>query len=235
MTDWVALFGGTFDPPHLGHREAVRGLFQVPGVSRVKILPAPVPPLKTSQATAEQRLAMARLNFAAVPGDPMPAEIEIDTRELDRAVREPGRPSYTFDTLQEIGREIPRERLAFVIGADQLLQLPRWHRFPELLELSHWIVLERKPDGGARARTMLQEWTGSGLVRTTGQPSRWATRSGRELRVVPTKARELSSTAIRESIARTGKAPGSESAPWLLPEVLSYLKTHRIYAIKADS
>ncbi len=235
MTNWVALFGGTFDPPHLGHRQAVRGLFEVPGVARVKVLPAPIPPLKTSQATAAQRLAMARLNFGSVPGDLMPAEIEIDARELDRSIREPGRPSYTFDTLQEIAREIPRQRLAFVIGTDQLLQLPQWYRFPEVLELSHWIVLERKPNGGVQGRGMLQDWAGSGLVRTTGIPSQWLTRSGRELRVVPTEARELSSTAIRETIARTGNAPGSESSPWLLPEVLSYLKTHRIYAIKADS
>src|ERR1044072_1797188 len=81
----TAVFGGRFDPPHLGHREAVRGLFEHPGVKRVLIVPSASPPHKPTWATAEQRAGMAGLNFKATTKDSFPAEVELDLRELDRA------------------------------------------------------------------------------------------------------------------------------------------------------
>src|SRR6185437_5876583 len=68
-----------------------------------------------------------------------PQEVVIDPREVQNA--SPGKPSYSFDTLQELRKDDPR--IAFVIGADQLQELPRWHRFPEILGLCHWIILKR--------------------------------------------------------------------------------------------
>ncbi|HUP55886.1 MAG TPA: adenylyltransferase/cytidyltransferase family protein, partial [Bdellovibrionota bacterium] len=68
----TAIFGGTFDPPHLGHREAVAGLFRNPGVREVWVMPAASPPHKPAIATAEQRLELARLAFGPHPGFPFP-------------------------------------------------------------------------------------------------------------------------------------------------------------------
>jgi nicotinate-nucleotide adenylyltransferase len=216
----TALFGGTFDPPHRGHREAVAGLFQVPGVKAVRVLPVGVPH-KTAGAVAEHRLALAKLCFSGHPGLPYPAEVTVDSRELTRA----GRPSYTFDTLSELGREIPRERLAFVIGTDQLEALPHWHRFPEVLNLAHWIVLERRPAHPAKLRQTLEPLQAMGLLKPIDSQG-WSIRGGpTELWTFPTDAPEVSSTGIREQIGRNGQVPENS----VIPPVAAYLKAHRIY------
>jgi nicotinate (nicotinamide) nucleotide adenylyltransferase len=191
----TAIFGGTFDPPHLGHREAVASLFKVPGVGRVFVSPAATPPLKASRASTEARIAMTRLAFAGLP------DVTIDLREIERAKKDPAKPSYSFDTLLELKREIPGKQLAFVLGTDQAARLPSWHRYPEILDLCHWIVLKRK---------------GSPASPPFGD-SRFT--------VCETDASAASSTAIREAIAKTGKPPENT----LMPEVQSYLKLHRIY------
>jgi nicotinate-nucleotide adenylyltransferase len=212
-----AIFGGTFDPPHLGHRGAALGLLKNPGVREVVILPSATPPHKAAQTTAEERSEMARLGF---PIDSM-KEFRLDLREIERATRT-GKPSYSYDTLVELRRELPK--LAFVIGTDQLEGLSRWHRFPEVIELCHWIVLERKPEGQAAGRRALAEYEASGLLRRD-KDHRWTTPKGMTLTTVETAAPALSSTAIREEIARSGTPPpGSIS-----PEIETYLKRHRLY------
>jgi len=224
----TALFGGTFDPPHLGHREAIRGLFANPGIKRVLILPSALPPHKKLTASTEDRIEMTRLAFASEFQNPFPLEVSVDTREITRAERT-GRPSYTIETLQDLRREI--SNLAFVIGADQLRDLPKWHRFPEVLQLSHWIVLERKPQGEAMIKKTLQEWQGSGLIRADRENGSWQICSGNTvLKSIPTLAPALSSTEIREVIGKTGSPPPGT----LPPAVLSYLKKRRVYGTGVD-
>ena len=220
--DWsqiTALLGGTFDPPHVGHLAAAQGLLRNPGVRQVRILPSETPPHKPSVATPAQRLEMTRLAFA-------PA-FKVDPRELERAGT--GRPSYSYDTLRELQQELPGDRLAFVIGTDQLAGLPRWHRFPDVLGLCHWIVLKRR--GGVALRDALPPLLASNLLRPSGQ-DQYAIPSGdRTLLLVETEAPELSSTQIRQAIARTGLIP--EGA--VTPEVSAYLKLHRIYGSEGVS
>jgi len=226
--DWAeitALFGGTFDPPHIGHREAVQGLFSAPGVKRVIVLPTALPPHKKGNfADAKHRVAMTKLCFAPVIAGltPLKGTIQIDQRELERAERT-GRPSYTFETLTELNST----NLAFVIGADQLRDLPSWYHFPELLTLSNWLAIERRPSGSQLARQALRNWETSGLVRPAEEENDlWQIRdSSRFLKLVSTEAPAISSTEIRKSIALSGEAPiGS-----LVPEVLAYLKQNHLY------
>lgn len=225
----TALFGGTFDPPHLGHLEAIRGLFSSPGVKKVRIIPSPIPAHKSSFATIEQRLEMAHLNFAPLLG----RDVEMDLREIERSVRFPQQPTYSYDTLCEIRREIPE--LAFVIGTDQLEKLDTWHRFPEVLNLCHWIVLLRKPAGTEKAGETLRRLASSGLVqgitdyhwKIAGKPA-GKTQGNAWIELVPTDAPALSSSLVRETISKTGQP--REGA--LSPEVQSYLKLHCIYGMK---
>lgn len=218
----TALFGGTFDPPHLAHREVIEGLFSFPGIKKVHVLLSPIPAYKTSVATLEQRLAMVRLNFSTLQNQ----DIQIDLREIERSIRYPNQPTYSYDTLIEMRQEIPN--LAFVIGTDQLEKLDTWHRFPEVIKLCHWIVLLRKSTSTPKkAGEILRQWSASGLVKyITDQ--KWETQSLTTLQLIPTEARALSSTYIRETIGKTGSIPANT----LLPEVESYLKLHRIYGIR---
>lgn len=219
----TALFGGTFDPPHLGHIEAIQGLFRCPGVGRVKVIPAALPPLKSCPTPAKIRIRMAEIAFADLA--------DIDDVEI-RRFSQSARPSYTADTLEALGSKSGQSnRLAVTIGSDQLADLPRWSRFPELLEMAHWIVLERK--GAHAARASLQNLEGSGLLRPSGRSSleglpEWLTRTGSSLVIVPTEAPAISSTEIRESIGRTGTCP-----PDRLPKgVEAYLLEQGLYGIR---
>lgn len=166
---------------------------------------------------------MAKLTFASSAAYPLTGPVEVDLCELERA--RPGSPTYTFDTLQELRRKIPQ--LAFVIGTDQLLKFHTWHRFPDVLGLSHWIILERKNRGTADPETIRQvlgQWEGSGLVRSEG--SSWRVRDGGTILLpIPTPAPALSSTEIRESLARSGNPPEGS----ILPEVHNYLMSRRLY------
>ena len=231
--DWseiTALFGGTFDPPHLGHREAIKGLFTIPGVQRVWVIPSPAPPHKPSIASPEQRIAMARLCFMDGP-EPFVKNVELNFVELERSVRSPEQPTYSFDTIAELKRQNPK--LAFVIGTDQLEKLNTWSRFPALLGLCHWLVLARKPQGEAKAMNTLKVWESSGLCRHEptsphGLHGVWRLREGTILKLVPTEAPEISSTLIRETIGRTGSPPENT----LSQSISAYLKANRLYGTR---
>jgi nicotinate-nucleotide adenylyltransferase len=226
----TAIFGGRFDPPHVGHSEAIRGLFREPGVRQVWILPSPTPPHKSATASFEHRAEMAQLGLSKAHPAGDAGAVRVDLREADRARLRPDLPTYSFDTLQEIRCEV--SNLAFVIGTDQLEQLHTWHRFPEILGLCHWIVLARKPGGMDRAMVTLREWEGSGLAQKTSRQHVWSLKgSNSYLTLVSTDAAAISSTQIREQIARTGEPPQDS----LTAEVLAYLKQNRLYGIRSDS
>jgi len=229
-SEMIALFGGRFDPPHRGHSEAIRGLFKAPGVRQVWIIPSPTPPHKAAAATIEHRVELARLGLLETQSVTDAGAIRIDLREVERAKARPELPTYTFDTLQEIRRETTQ--IAFVIGTDQLEQLSSWHRFPEVLGLSHWIVLARRPNGLGRCQIVLNEWEASGLVQKAPEMGVWWIKGTDSfLNLVPTEAPEVSSTRIREQLARAGEPPqDSVSGP-----VLAYLKQNRLYGIRSDS
>lgn len=219
----TAVFGGTFDPPHLGHREAVRGLFENPGIRRAIVVPSAIPPFKPQAASSENRLRMAELSFQGL------ADVRVDRRELDRAAQA-SLPSYSIDTILELKRESPH--LAFVVGADQLVQFPGWHRFPDLLGSCHWIILGRKPDGQVIAQRTLNEWSANGLLRKDG--AAWQTAGGTRLVFAETDAPAISSTEVRAEIAR---ATSLESLvnylkSRLTPEVVTYLMEQRIYGMR---
>jgi nicotinate-nucleotide adenylyltransferase len=229
----TAVFGGTFDPPHLGHREAVQGLFENPGVRQVLIVPSASPPLKPFATSTEHRYRMTELNFSGLD------RVQVDYRELKRS-QISGKPSFSIDTLMELRQAIPE--IAFVVGADQLSLLHTWHRFPELLSTSHWIVLARQPLGEKTAMETIRSWLSSGLLkapsaRRASSPrtgNHWETAGKTALTLVPTPARELSSTRIREEIGRETDPAKLQAAlqKSLFPDVLAYLMKHRIYGIE---
>ena len=224
----TAVFGGTFDPPHRGHLEAAKGLFEAPGVQRVLVLPTSSPPHKPCFTVAEHRIEMLRRCFAPI----LRSNVEIDLTEINRSSRYPDQFNYSYDTLQELGQRLHGAgRSAFVIGADQLTQIASWYRFPEVLDLCHWIVLARKPGGLEIALEGMQKLSSSGLATkcpgdAAGANGTWQVgRKTSFLKIVTTRAPDLSSTQIREVLNRSGTAPEGS----LVPEVEAYLKLHHLY------
>ena len=136
MAKRILLFGGTFDPVHVGHLIVARSVAERRGFDRVLLVPAASPPHKSpARATGAQRLEMLRL---AIEGEDL---FEICEVELRRAG-----PSYTIDTLQTVGEQWGGEvAIHLVIGMDMLADLPHWHRASEVVDAAEIVVACRPP------------------------------------------------------------------------------------------
>ena len=125
----IGIYGGTFNPPHLGHITAARAVFALLKLDRLLIVPDGQPPhkdLPPDSPAPEQRLALTRL-AAAEMGDR--AEV------LDLELRREGR-SYTSDTLTRLHALYPEDELWLLMGADMFLTLHRWHEPETILSLA---------------------------------------------------------------------------------------------------
>lgn len=128
----LAIFGGTFDPIHIGHLTVAWEAAELLD-AEVRLMPANVPPHRPPPlATPEERVAMLR---AALAGQ---SRLTLDTRELDRSG-----PSWTIDTLRELRAEQGDRPLVLLLGADAFAGLPSWHHWRELFDLAHIGVLSR--------------------------------------------------------------------------------------------
>jgi len=130
----IGIFGGTFDPPHVGHWLAAVDGADALALDQVAWIPAAQQPLKAGvvSAGASHRLAMTRL---AVEGD---ARFVVDTVELDR-----GGVSYTVDTLRAVRVRNPGAALFLLLGMDAAAHLPKWREPEAVRSLAEIVVLTR--------------------------------------------------------------------------------------------
>ncbi len=130
----LALFGGSFDPPHLGHLAFARFALDALAPERLLWLPAGRQWQKPDQvmAAGEHRVQMLQLLTAGEP------RFVIDDRELHRRG-----PSFTADTLGEFKAEMPDAELMFLIGQDQYARLPTWYRAEAVAALATLVVVPR--------------------------------------------------------------------------------------------
>lgn len=132
----IGIFGGTFDPPHLGHLILAAEARAQLGLERLLWVLTPDPPHKQGQSIAplEQRLEMVKL---AIADDP---QFEISSVEMNR----PG-PHYALDTVQILAAQNPGAKLVYLMGGDSLRDLPNWHRPVEFVSACHLIGVMRRP------------------------------------------------------------------------------------------
>jgi nicotinate-nucleotide adenylyltransferase len=131
----IALFGGTFDPPHHGHLSIAAAAADAFGLDTVLFAPTAHQPLKQeASASFADRLAM--LSLACIP-DTRFAVSRLDAPHPD------GSPNYTVDTLAALRELMPEDTLFNLAGADSFLNVPRWRDPERLLELAEWIVVSR--------------------------------------------------------------------------------------------
>lgn len=135
----LGVFGGTFDPIHLGHVAVVRTVRDALDLDLVIVVPAGQPWLKASPpvASAEDRLAMTRLALADEP------KTQVSRVDVDR----PG-STYTVDTLRDLRAQHPRQgpdapQWFFITGADALNTIGQWHQPDELIALAHLVGVQR--------------------------------------------------------------------------------------------
>lgn len=207
----LGIFGGTFNPIHNGHLRSALEVRELLGLEQLLLVPAAEPPLREPPAVdASMRADMVELAVRGEPG------LACDRRELSREG-----PSYTYDTLAGLREEQGRERsLCLVLGTDTLEQLHRWHRWQELLDLAHLVVVAR-PGWTNAAPGQVGEWMAQHEVKTVGALS--TSPAGclvkLELRQLP-----ISATEIREMIG-AGRSPR-----YLIPDaVWEYIQRSGAY------
>lgn len=143
----VGILGGTFDPIHIGHLVAATWARETLGLDRVLLMVANEPWQKTGRRAvtpAEDRLAVVSAAVEGVPG------IEPSRLEIDR-----GGPSYTIDTVRELGRLSPGTLFSLVVGADVARELDSWHDGRALSALVRLVIVDR---GGVDRATDPPGW-----------------------------------------------------------------------------
>ena len=130
----IGIFGGTFDPPHIGHLILAEYCREAAALDEIWFLPSYVPPHKTDRGIVrfEHRCDMVTL---ATTGQPA-FRVEPIEKELPP-------PSYTVQTLEELRTRHPEHEFVLVIGGDSLHDLPTWYQPQKLLELAEIVAVAR--------------------------------------------------------------------------------------------
>ncbi len=204
----VGVFGGTFNPIHLGHLRAAEEVVETLGLERLVFVPAAQPPHKAANARdaiapAELRLAWVRL---AASGNP---RFQVDPLEVEREGR-----SYSVDTLRVMRERFAPRRPIFVIGCDAFAEIDTWREPKTLLTLADFAVLTRPP---ARA-TSLAPWIPDGVageleLAADGRSARHRT-ADTQIRLVEIASLEISASEVRRLLRE------ERSVRYLLPEAV---------------
>jgi nicotinate-nucleotide adenylyltransferase len=209
----IGLFGGTFDPIHLGHLRAASEVRRRARLDRVLFIPSYLPPHKKSGAVAPaaDRLRMVELACRGRAGFKA-SSIEVDAREK----------SYSILTLGKLRALSPAARLFFILGVDAFLDIGTWREYHRVLEKCFFIVMGRPGFELDRARDVL-----AGKLRDSIGPLEDAAGPlPPETRIflLPIRALNISSTAIRE------KARRGDSLEGLVPPAVEvYIREHQLY------
>ena len=218
----VAFFGGSFDPPHLGHLAVASAARQALGLDRVLFAPVGLQPLKPTgpSASFEDRVAMIRLAIARQPG------FELSLADAPKPAG--AAPNFTADTLISLRESLPNEtQLFLLLGADSFRNLHHWHRAAELPFLADLIVASRPNQNLGNLSARLP--AGIALHPIPGEPNRHrlTNAAGNEstLTILPSLHYDISATQLRGQIhGQAGNQP-----PLLDPAVREYIHQHHLY------
>ncbi|WP_306475705.1 nicotinate-nucleotide adenylyltransferase [Methyloversatilis sp.] len=210
----LGIFGGSFDPVHLGHLRLAEEALETLQLERVRWIPAGQPWHRDALRTdASHRLAMVRLATASNPA------FEVDAREA-----EAGAPGYTVDTLQALRAELGVEQpLVLILGADAFSRLHTWQRWKSLFELAHIGLATRAGqavDPAALDGALATELS----ARLEHDPAVLRTAPAGAIVPFDMTALAISATDLRARLAR------GASCRYLAPTgVLDYIRHHRLY------
>lgn len=204
----IGVFGGSFDPVHLGHLIAAECCREQAGLDRVMFMPAAVPPHKQDRrlSAAADRVEMLRL---AVGGHDA---FVVSTLEIDR-----GGVSFTVDTLSRLREVHPADELVLLLGPDAIAEFPTWREPTRILELATPLVMMREVIDDLSVIT---------------SDARLATLIGQErLVAIVAEAVRLPAIGIRASDLRAAVAAG-RSIRFRTPRAVeAYVAAHRLYQL----
>lgn len=210
MAKRIGMLGGTFDPVHIGHLRSALEVAESYALDKLLLIPSARPPHRdTPQVSAQQRLEMVQLAVADV------AMLSVDDRELRR-----DKPSWSIDTLLSLRAELDeQDQLLLILGWDAFCGLPSWHRWSELLDYCHILVLQR-PDADIEAPQVLRDLV---AAKSVSGPQTLHGPSGQIAFVWQTPL-AVSATQIRHLLAT------QRCVRYLVPDtVFKYIYAHRLY------
>ena len=218
----IVIFGGSFNPPHIGHVEAAKTLVEALQPDRLLVIPASIPPhkeLAEESPDADERLELTKLAFAEIP----------DAEVLDIEIRREGK-SYTAVTLEELMCLYPGSEFIFAMGTDMLLSFEEWYRFRFLLENMTLAVMARGTDDHAAILAQaeqLREKYGAKVLCLDHEPRPMASTDIRSLLPRRMGAAYLSD-AVYGRIIKNGDYGAKPELFWLREKAYAYLKPTRI-------
>ena len=206
----IGIFGGAFDPIHLGHIIPIMELRARYSLDKVIYIPTFISNSKKNiEATPEQRLEMLEISLQN-------RECEIDRREIDNK-----NISYTIDTLNSITQDFPDYKLIVIIGQDNLVSLPDWKDFEKVLSLCNIIVMNRQTSNDPKQS---HKYLGILKNRICSDQSVFNNQSNGNIIIEQTTSINITSTDIREKLRR------GEPIEGLVDKKLeNWLKQNRIY------
>ena len=209
----IGIFGGTFDPVHLGHLRAAEEIRESFGLERVYFVPASIPPHKRGKRIAgiDQRVEMLK---TAIRGN---AHLRLSELEIKR-----GGVSYSIDTVKTFEKRYGE--IYFILGVDAFLEIDTWHCYEELFSHAHFVIMLRPMEGGRPAFEVLPEAVRRDARRIDGETLEHA--SGRRIYLKRVTQLDISSTRIREA-SRQGK-----SIKYLVPDKIErFIDQRGLYRI----
>ena len=201
----IVMFGGSFNPPHRGHRAAALAAEKELQPDQLLIMPDYLPPHKVLAAGSpapEQRLTLCREGFSGIPN------AEISDLELRR-----GGTSYTADTLRALSGEYPGARLTLLVGTDMLLTLDQWREPEFLLKTARIRAFPRERDDRAALEAKAAELRA---------------RFGADVALIDMKPLPASSTDVRAALA------AGEGVELLTDRVYAAIVRERLYQVKVN-
>lgn len=195
----IVIFGGTFNPIHLGHKEIIDKVSSLVDVDKVLIVPTKIPPHKTAHSLASEvdRVEMCKLIASQYNN------VEVCCVELERTGK-----SYTIDTLHEIKRRYPEFDIAITIGADMVVTFDEWKDYLLIVKLCRIITFKRGDTDISSYRegiNKLQQY-------------------GADIIEISDEIINISSTEIRNAILNN-----EDTSEYLDGSVANYITEHGVY------
>ena len=218
----IAIYGGTFNPPHRGHVESLQAVYEQAKPDRVLVIPASIPPHKELAAgspDAEERLELTRLAFKELP------YAEVTDMELTRTGK-----SYTSDTVAELLRKYPDAELMLAMGTDMFLSFETWHEYRYLIDNVTMLVFARREGEDEKIfkyGEYLESKYGAKINYIMHDPLPISSSEIR--RLLPRRlGRELLPGVVFAKIVKNGDYAAKPDFPWLREQSYAYLSPKRI-------
>lgn len=209
----IGLFGGSFDPFHNGHLNSIETVARKLRLNKVRVIPAHQSPTRSpvQGSTPQQRLDMV------MAGIGMRRDLIVDTREIDR-----GGVSYTIDTIRELKKENPKERLFLIVGQDQFEMFDRWKDYTHILANAELVVTSRPGMDLVKAKESLPGGL-KPMVRSSSDDEIML-KNGQRIFFVQLNDIEVSATDIRRRLRE-----GQEVSDLVPSGVAEYISDHGLY------